>query len=170
MIRLVAATLAGLYAILYVFGDEARRPIEVSRAEPVGLQLFAGASNPFEVSQRRLHISDISDQEAVRIAMAASDRVRAERAQSKETQLVTSAAAEPTVTASDDAPSYWYVTGSRVNLRGGPGTSNAVIGQVRFGEEAEVLSDADGWYEIRLADGSASGWIFGKFLNAQRPE
>ena len=31
-------------------------------------------------------------------------------------------------------------------------------------EEAEVLADADGWYQIRTSDGGVSGWIFGKFL------
>ena len=81
------------------------------------------------------------------------------------------AATQPVVTTSASEPemAYWYVTGSRVNLRGGPGKSNAVVGQVTFGAEAEVLTDKDGWFQIRLADGSASGWIFGKFLGEKLP-
>ena len=34
---------------------------------------------------------------------------------------------------------------------------------------SEVLADKDGWYQIRLADGSSAGWIFGQFLDNQRP-
>ncbi len=169
MIRLVAVTLAGIYCVLYVFGDEVRRPAEVSRAEPLGLQLVAAASNPFEASQQRVHISDISDEEAVQLAMAASERIRAERATPVEAPLTVAAAPDTAAIVPDEEPAYWYVTGSLVNLRRGPGTSNPVIGQARLGAEAEVLSDANGWYEIRLVDGSAAGWIFGRFLDEQRP-
>lgn len=169
MIRLVAVTLAGIYGVLYFFGDEARRPAEVARAEPLGLKLAAAASLPFEVEQGRIHISDISDEEAVRLAMAAGERVRSERATSSDVPVLVATAPEPAATATEARPDYWYVTGSLVNLRGGPGTANPVVGQVRFGEEAEVLSNVNGWYEIRLADGSATGWIFGRFLDEQRP-
>ena len=169
MFRLVAVTLAGIYGVLYVFGDEARRPAEVSRAEPLGLQLVAATSLPFEAEQGRLHVSDISDQAAVRIAMAAGERVRSERALPADVPVLVAAAPQPAATETEAAPDYWYVTGSLVNLRQGPGTSNPVVGQVQLGDEAEVLSDANGWYEIRLTNGSGSGWIFGKFLDEQRP-
>ncbi len=171
MFRLLAVTLAGIYGVLYVFGDEARRPADVSRAEPLGLQLVAAASLPFEAEQGRLHVSDISDQEAVQLAMAAGERVRTERVSfvDEPVLLVASPELAASVTAAEPEPEYWYVTGSLVNLRDGPGTSNPVVGQVQLGDEAEVLSDVNGWYEIRLTNGSGSGWIFGKFLDEQRP-
>ena len=99
------------------------------------------------------------------MAIAAGAAIREERRSAPQNTFVMAQQelrAEPEM-------AYWYVTGSRVNLRGGPGTGNAVVGQVTFGTEAEVLTDRDGWYEIRLADGSASGWIFGRFLNEELP-
>jgi len=171
MIRLTAVTLAALYIVLYIFGDEARLPDDVARTEPMALDVVgvtALASNEaFNIPVE----SAISDAEAIELAVAAGKKLRDERKKAPlgsimvataETASDVSKIAEPTA-------DYWYVTGSRVNLRQGPGTSNPVVGQVTWGTEAEVLSDHDGWYEIRLADGSVSGWIFGKFLNDTRP-
>ena len=56
-----------------------------------------------------------------------------------------------------------------MNLRQGPGTGNAVVAQVTRGMEAEVLESQNGWYQIRTADGSLSGWISGKFLTEKQP-
>lgn len=68
------------------------------------------------------------------------------------------------------APDYWYVTGTRVNLRSGPSTSTAVIGQVTFGQEALVLEEtADGWFRIETAQNGATGFIFGQFLSDEAP-
>ena len=169
MFRLIAVTLAALYAILFVFGDEARRAETVTRAEPLRL----GLPNPdaffLDSDTDAQYVSQISDAEAVERAIAAA---RAYRDQANSAQPVAVAAvvaeqpAETTETAAP-ATSFWVVTGDRVNLRGGPGTSNPVVGQVTLGMEAEVLSDRDGWYEIRLADGSGTGWISGKFLGQQ---
>ena len=97
MIRLVAVTLASIYGILYVFGDEARRPAEVSRAEPLGLRLVAAAALPFEADEGRLHVSDISDSEAVELALAAGERIRNARSTPRE-EPVRVAALEAAVT------------------------------------------------------------------------
>ncbi|MGR3513106.1 MAG: SH3 domain-containing protein [Paracoccaceae bacterium] len=167
MFKLVAVTLAALYGILWVFGDEARRPDEVARTEPLGLSVVRAEVLPS--STKPILITGVSDREAVEMAIAAGKTLREERRAAP--KAFTVAATSPDVDATEPEPTldYWYVTGSRVNLRGGPSTSNSVIGQVTFGMEAEVLSDRDGWYEIRLADGSAAGWIFGKFLNDKLP-
>lgn len=170
MFRLLAVLLAALYFGMLHFGDVDRRTAEVARAEPMPLE-FVPVS--FEFAEPS-YVSPISDAEAVRMAVAAGEAVRAERKStpreivmaSAETVLTDATSiAEPTA---QDA-TYWYVTGDRVNLRGGPGTGNAVVGQATLGAEAEVLGDANGWYQIRLADGSASGWIYGRFLNENRP-
>ena len=63
----------------------------------------------------------------------------------------------------------WFVTGSRVNVRQGPGTGNAVVGQVTQGMEAQVLETRDGWMQIVTKDGGASGWISGRFLEERQP-
>ena len=167
MFKLIVATCAALYAILLIFGDEARRPAEVARADTLPVSLVTPASLTL-LDRTPVLTSDISEREAVELAIAAGKAIREER-RNGGSKAVAVAMADTFERDSTPEMSYWYVTGERVNLRGGPGTSNAVVGQVTFGTEAEVLGDQNGWYQIRLADGSASGWIFGKFLNENLP-
>ena len=62
---------------------------------------------------------------------------------------------------------YRTVTGSRVNLRGGPSTSFDVVAQLLRGEEVEILDDAgDGWVKLRALDGNDIGWMSDSFLTA----
>lgn len=58
------------------------------------------------------------------------------------------------------------VTGNVVNLRTGPGTTNAVIAKVAKGESYPVLTQSDGWAKIRLNNGQ-EGWISRDYLNVQ---
>ena len=52
------------------------------------------------------------------------------------------------------------VTGSRVNVRGGPGTSYGVVGKLVEGDRVEVLDDSGtGWVRMRPADGGTVGWM-----------
>ncbi len=174
MFRLTVATLAALYGVLYIFGDESRRPEQVSRTEPVPLSVVpASVLNAKPASFDSFTTTMVSESEAVQMALAAGRKLREERKRAPLATIGTASyevamAAEITRIAAEPID-YWYVTGSRVNLRNGPGTGNAVVGQVTWATEAEVLSEENGWYQIRLSDGSASGWIFGKFLNDQRP-
>lgn len=175
MFKLIVATLAALFAFLHVFGEPDRR-VEVARAasdpEVAGLSLasFVGIEPPPAQSEPKE--PSISDAEAIRLALAASARARAEQDTAPLRGAVT-AAIESKEDATDPADveskAFWYVTGSQVNLRQGPGTGNAVIGRVTLGTEAEVLADRNGWYQIRTADGSATGWIYGKFLDQRDP-
>lgn len=65
----------------------------------------------------------------------------------------------------EEARPVWEVTGSRVNLRAGPSTADPVVGQVREGQEAVVLSEAPaGWSRIRVLDSGQEAYIFGRFL------
>jgi hypothetical protein len=63
-------------------------------------------------------------------------------------------AAEPDrVAAHRSDETLLYVTGSRVNLRAGPSTGNAVVGSVSYGDAVEVLDYAnDNWAQIRFGD------------------
>ena len=171
MFRLIAATLAALYGILYVFGDESRRPEEVARAEPLGFELVSVAAMPVDWTPEPLYVSEVSDREAIDLALAAGKTIREER-RAQPARPVALAAIEPDATETKEvvpAATYWYVTGSRVNLRQGPGTGNAVVTQLTLGTEAEVLDRQGGWVQIRTADGSVSGWMSGKFLVDKRP-
>lgn len=173
MFRLIAVTLAVLFVVLKTYGAPERR-VEHQRAE--------GASPAFSISEffgfgadevaTIERTSEISDTDAIRMAMQASASARAEQDAAPLRGAVLAASLTTTEDAQDiraETANFWYVTGTTVNLRQGPGTSNPVVGSVSLGTEAEVLSNQDGWYQIRTADGSAAGWIFGQFLTDQNP-
>lgn len=73
------------------------------------------------------------------------------------------------LTAVVDVPDVEYrvVSGTRVNLRSGPGTTHAVVAQLVRDQEVEILTDeGDGWVKLRALDGNDIGWMSGKFLAA----
>ena len=160
MIRYLVACLAAIYSVLLIFGDETRRP-EVTRQaqdDVTGISL-AAFSLPEATVDASLPASGLSDAEAVAIALAAGKELRATRKAAPLRGLVEaveSAAAPEAVAAPGLDAGLWYVTGERVNLRAGPGTGNAVVGQMVLGDKAEVMDDQNGWYQVRTADGAVS--------------
>jgi N-acetylmuramoyl-L-alanine amidase len=52
------------------------------------------------------------------------------------------------------------VTGSSVNIRVGPGTTNSVISQATQGASLQVLEQSGDWYRVKLQNGS-TGWVAG---------
>lgn len=56
------------------------------------------------------------------------------------------------------------VTGSRVNLREGPGTSYGTIGQVVSGTILEVIETNGGWAHIQVQGTAENGWMSADFL------
>lgn len=62
-----------------------------------------------------------------------------------------------------------YVTGSKVNLRAGPTTNDAVIGTVSLGDAVVSLGSADGgWVNVQTQDGRI-GYLSGSFLSTTAP-
>ena len=55
------------------------------------------------------------------------------------------------------------VIGSRVNVRSGPGTGNAILGTVQAGDRLSLLGESGNWFQIRLPDGR-QGWIYNKLV------
>lgn len=52
------------------------------------------------------------------------------------------------------------VSGTRVNMRDGPGTIYPIIGKASIGQKVEVLSDSGtGWLRLRVLQGQQVGWI-----------
>lgn len=52
------------------------------------------------------------------------------------------------------------VSGSRVNVRGGPGTDYGVVTKLAEGAEVRVVLDnGDGWVKMQPLDGSPEGWM-----------
>lgn len=50
------------------------------------------------------------------------------------------------------------ITGSYVNIRTGPGTDYTLLNTYSEGTKLPVLSQQDGWYQVKLPDGT-KGWI-----------
>ena len=57
------------------------------------------------------------------------------------------------------APDLREVSGSRVNLRQGPGTRHSVLTQLTGGTEVEVLRQEGGWVKLRVAETNRIGWM-----------
>ena len=179
MFKLVVATLAALFIVLLIFGDDSRRE-EVSKGErepEIEFSLAAFIPQPKEIAEFALEpASTLTEAEAIKIAVENGEMLRSKRHMTGGDQTILIAStveptvtSEPTATASTPASDSWYVSGSRVNLRAGPGTANAVVARLGLGTEAELLSDpAAAWIEIRTADGTA-GWISSKFLTETAP-
>ncbi|MBY6084437.1 SH3 domain-containing protein [Ruegeria arenilitoris] len=52
------------------------------------------------------------------------------------------------------------VSGTRVNMRDGPGTIYPIIGKARMGQQVEVLSESGtGWLRLRVLPEQQVGWI-----------
>lgn len=85
------------------------------------------------------------------------------------TRSFTIQTAETTQADTPDAATDWLkVTGTRVNLRSGPGTGNAVVGSLTRGTRAIALRQHDnGWVELEVPELGLSGFMSGKFLVAQ---
>ncbi|QMU59473.1 MAG: SH3 domain-containing protein [Boseongicola sp.] len=170
MFKLIAVTLAVIYAVFMVFGDgpKAERVTRDAR-EPLFNFSLASFTTPEEQveTQTLAPLPTVSESDAVAAALEAGKTLRATRDNGEVLQSITTAEkVQPTQQQPSD---LWYVSGAKVNLRSGPGTGNAVVAQLTQGTKAEALTDTGSdWIEIRTTDGTA-GWIFGKFLSDQPP-
>lgn len=54
------------------------------------------------------------------------------------------------------------VTATLLNVRKGPGTTHAVIGQLKAGEQIEITGQTGNWFEFKGA--GLSGFAYGKYL------
>ena len=79
--------------------------------------------------------------------------------------VATASTADPAPAAERDVD-LWTVTATRLNVRMGPSTSDAVVGQVTAGEEVAVLDEGsgDGWVMILVEGDGAQGWVASRFL------
>ncbi|WP_226782202.1 SH3 domain-containing protein [Oceaniglobus trochenteri] len=181
MIRMVLLLMLGIGATMVIYGNDAGLPqgsdagtlaSNTPESNGPGIltrvgTLIEGAA-PSQEQGERVPLKD--EQRAIEIALAAT--VPADEpadAPVRRVQIGNSDADTPEAD-TPEQEGLWYVTGTTVNLRGGPSTSDAVVGRVRLGQRAEVVEEtADGWYRIRTADDGQDGYIFGKFLSPNRP-
>jgi hypothetical protein len=127
---------------------------------------------------RERYKSEISDAEAVQIALRRGEETAAARedAESAPTRAAEAKAeAEVGVTPATlpeadpatptEESEIWRVVADRVNLRGGPGTDNPVVGGVERGEMLIPVSRVDqDWIEVERPSGETA-WIFSEFLS-----
>jgi len=78
--------------------------------------------------------------------------------------LITSISEIPRPTQQVDNAKYVVVTGSRVNQREGPSTSNGVMGQLTEGTRVRKIGDQGGWSQIVSILGT--GWMSSDFLSS----
>ncbi len=56
------------------------------------------------------------------------------------------------------------VTATSLNVRSGPSTSNSIITAISNGTRVTILSESNGWYNVRLPDGR-TGWASGQYIS-----
>jgi len=89
------------------------------------------------------------------------------------TRTAASPATEPKVTPEPTsvrpvALDVRVVTGSRVNIRSGPGTDFTVLGQLVRDDKAIVINDpGSGWVQIRTDASEQVGWMAARLLRSQ---
>lgn len=85
--------------------------------------------------------------------------------------LITPATLAPTETEQDTSLLAGFedvrtVSGSRVNVRGGPGTGFGIVGRLDRGDAIKVLQDnGAGWVRFETPDGATTGWMADFLLN-----
>ncbi len=76
---------------------------------------------------------------------------------------------EPVITTEPESITR-YVTATRVNVRQGPSTGYAVLGQVLYGQDFEVISDPDdAWIKIRIEGDGIEGYIAKRLSSEEDP-
>ncbi|WP_299146883.1 SH3 domain-containing protein [uncultured Tateyamaria sp.] len=150
-------------------------PVAKEALEPV--RIAANPATPQNVTRVSLNLTSVDD--VVRTAPATGESVVVQavaetpvEAISEEAptivlpSLVGNAASitpvdfnrdEPPVTAEIELRA---VTGTRVNVRGGPGTDFSVVNSLVRGDEVEILQDpGNGWVQLRPVNGGQIGWM-----------
>jgi hypothetical protein len=96
---------------------------------------------------------------------SATDQVTSGIVASTGNVFVTGPGITPTAGVSMGVGGTATVTGTRVNVRTGPGTNFPVVTQVNTGDMVTLRDQAFGWYRVVLSDGATTGWIAGWLLD-----
>ncbi len=179
--RLSVLTVVGLGAALTFFGrDEGLPDTTIGRES----QLFAGLLMPgtADAKPKSEHAdalaaalrSDASPETAT-VFLASAEPPSEDLLQTAALTVDQKPEAELVQASVEPAPvpeqvAFLYVTGNRVNVRGGPSTSHGVINALGYGTAVEDLGDAgDGWRTIRILETGERGFMSGSFLTEDAP-
>ena len=82
------------------------------------------------------------------------------------TQPTTGAAEPSQIEHGIPEPDMREVTGTRVNMRGGPGTIYPILERLTLGKKVEVLSDSGtGWLRLRSDSDGQVGWVAASLIS-----
>lgn len=172
IIRLSVATIAALGAVLLVYGEDHGSPQSLGRETSLLQAVLpdSGAKGTDDLSEALTLAmrSDASPETETDIALFEPEEPARAEGDAMLVQATASSddLAEPVAQpAPDPEISFLYVSGSRVNVRGGPSTDYGVISSLGYGTQVEDLGHAaDGWREIRLLETGERGFMAGRFL------
>lgn len=177
MLRLTFTLVAALYAGFAIWGNP-EEETTVAVAETVVLQtnvpVVLEASAPAQADVARAETTEIVVPDAATIAAstpAPADLIATPAAlgEPRRISLVTPAVASaPEAAAAPEPeaePRFMEVTGSRVNLRSGPSTSNGVVDSLVRGTLVEPIGEpVDGWIELRAVESGVRGFMAARFV------
>lgn len=107
----------------------------------------------------------------IKAAAMLEDKSPAAMAEAAARKMAASAPAKAEATISDDLTgpfSTMYVSGSTVNMRGGPSTQHSVVTKLTRGTKVlETGQTDDGWSQIKVVDTGTRGFIASRFLKPQ---
>ncbi|MZR15066.1 SH3 domain-containing protein [Maritimibacter sp. DP07] len=184
LVRLSLFTIVGLVAAMAWFGRDTGVPDQpIGRATPLVsdnlMATFTGAIDDNGRDERlaRALASDSSPETATLVTFEPetesepAPEIAPEPAVASGSEAkLTLAAAEAEPQAPAPAPDYLVVTGSYVNMRGGPTTNEGVIATLSAGTRVEDLGAAkDGWREVRLTGSGERGFMAARFLAPEAP-
>ncbi len=139
-----------LNALLEQVAEEERTVVARAEQTPATAEIIGRAQAEEDRAQVTLASFSAADTSLATVLGAAAQTVTAE------SEAIEAAAVVADIRA---------VSGSRVNMRNGPGTNHQVLSQLLRGTEAEVLQEpGNGWVKIRVIDGGRIGWMAARLM------
>ncbi len=162
-------TLGVLFAAGFIAPD--RPPAPRATRVSVSALPVQDVTDLSDARAREAYQSPVSAAEAVQIALDRGAEIAATReASTPQLRLAAAVQVATPVTLPQPDPAEALalrVTADRVNLRGGPGTDNPVVGSAAAGERLIPVADPVGdWIEIRRPAGDTA-WVHTSFLAAE---
>ncbi len=153
----------------YAPADGSRQALALERNATKAQRAYAEAqSKPQAPAPTPVITAAAQPPEATLVLASASAVIAQKPAQAKaETPVVDLAKATALTTEAEPKKDIREVTGSRVNLRRGPGTDYSAVGKLRQGDQVLVLRDSgDGWIKLRVVETGRIGYMADFLLTA----
>ncbi|UWQ17365.1 SH3 domain-containing protein [Jannaschia sp. M317] len=178
MLKMTFTLTAALYVGFVVWGDPTSASIEAAeRDAPVIVNAAADFDRPVilqngsapEAAVTRTAVPAVQVPDPAVIAASAPAPTSVQPRLIGEPVVVSlvqpAAPVETVVTPPEADRDLLQVTGSRVNMRSGPSTSNGVVASLSEGTLAEPLGEPiNGWQEIREVETGRTGFMASRFL------